>query len=74
MGLIDLKGRDVDEVIERGNLAFECRNCWHLSQVDVLGLIERFGAEALVRALRRQAMPNRDGFVRLSISKPAGRT
>jgi hypothetical protein len=60
MGLIDLNDRDVDKwtlraVIERGALVFECRNCWHLSQVGVLGLIERFGAEALVRDLRRRA-------------------
>jgi hypothetical protein len=39
----------------RGALAFECRNCWHLSQVDVLALVERFGAEALVVHLRRRA-------------------
>jgi hypothetical protein len=60
MPLIDLQERDVDKwtlrlVIERGALAFECRNCWHLSQVDVLGLVERFGAEALVSDLRRRA-------------------
>ena len=53
MALIDLHERDVDKwtlrlVIERGALAFECRNCWHLAQVDVLGLIERFGADAVV--------------------------
>ncbi len=60
MSLIDLHERDVDKwtlrlVIERGALAFECRNCWHLSQVDVLGLVERFGAEALVSDVRRRA-------------------
>ena len=38
-----------------GALAFECRNCWHLAQVDVLGLVERFGAEALVEDTRRRA-------------------
>ena len=56
MALIDLNERDVDKwtlrlVIERGALAFECRTCWHLSQIDVLGLVERFGAEALVSEL-----------------------
>jgi hypothetical protein len=30
-------------VVERGELAFECRNCWHLSQVDTLALVGRFG-------------------------------
>ena len=60
MALIDLHERDVDKwtlrlVIERGALAFECRNCWHLAQVDVLGLIERFGADAVVGDTRRRA-------------------
>jgi hypothetical protein len=58
--LIDLRERDVDKwtlrvVIERGALAFECRNCWHLARVDVLGLVERFGAEARVGDTRRRA-------------------
>src|SRR6266496_2111760 len=39
--LIDLSERDVDKwtlrlVVERGSLAFECRNCWHLSVGMVL--------------------------------------
>ena len=60
MALIDLHERDVDKwtlrlVIERGALAFECRNCWHLAQVDVLGLIERFGADMTVGDMRRRA-------------------
>jgi hypothetical protein len=60
MALIDLRERDVDKwtlrlVIERGALVFECRQCWHVAEVDVLGLIERFGADALVADARRRA-------------------
>jgi hypothetical protein len=60
MTLIDLRDRDVDKwtlrlVVERGALAFECRNCSHLSQVDVLELIERFGADVIVGGIRQRA-------------------
>jgi hypothetical protein len=41
-------------VVERGSLAFECRNCRRLSQVDVLALIEQHGADGLVAAVRRR--------------------
>jgi len=55
--LIDFAERDVDKwtlrlVVERGSLTFECRNCWHLSQVDVLEMVARFGADALVGSVR----------------------
>jgi hypothetical protein len=39
-------------VIDRGALLFECRNCWHLSEVDVLKLVECFGADGQVSAVR----------------------
>jgi hypothetical protein len=60
MTLIDLRDRDVDKwtlrlVVERGALALECRNCSHLSQVDVLELIGRFGVDAIVGDIRRLA-------------------
>jgi hypothetical protein len=47
----DLGDRDVDKwslrlVVERGVLAFECRNWSHLSQVDVLEFVGRFGGDA----------------------------
>ncbi len=43
MPVVDLRERDVDkwtlrQVVERGALAFECRKCWHLAQLDVLEL------------------------------------
>ena len=48
--LIHLRDRDVDrwtlrQVLEHGILAFECRKCWHLAQLDVLDLVGRFGPE-----------------------------
>jgi len=57
MSLIDLNERDVDKwtlrlVVERGTLVFECRNCRHLSEVDVLEMIARFGTDALVGSVR----------------------
>jgi hypothetical protein len=60
MTLIDLRDRDVDKwalrlVVERGARAFECRNCSHVAQVDVLELIEQFGADAIVGDIRRRA-------------------
>jgi hypothetical protein len=53
MALIDLNERDVDKwtlrlVVERGTLVFECQNCRHLSEVDLLEMIGRFGTDALV--------------------------
>src|SRR6266576_862441 len=59
MALIDLKERDVDKwtlrvVVERGALAFECRKCWHLAQLDLLELVARFGPEMLVRERARK--------------------
>jgi hypothetical protein len=43
------------QVIElRLTLVFECRNCKHVSQFDVLGLVERFGADAPLGAIRRR--------------------
>ena len=57
MALIDLSERDVDKwtlrlVVERGSLVFECRNCMHLSEVDLLELVARFGTDALVGVVR----------------------
>jgi hypothetical protein len=57
MSLIDLKERNVDRwtlrlAIERGALLFECGNCWHLAEVDALDMVARFGADALVGAVR----------------------
>src|ERR1700687_6202758 len=34
---------------------FECRNCRKVSEVDVLGLIERYGATATVGEIRDKA-------------------
>jgi hypothetical protein len=34
---------------------FECRNCRKVSEVDVLGLIERYGASATVGEIRDKA-------------------
>jgi hypothetical protein len=53
MSLINLNEKDVERwtlrlVVERGKLAFECRNCWHLSQVDALALVGRFGPDIQV--------------------------
>jgi hypothetical protein len=39
-------------VIEHGALAFECGNCRHLAQVDVLDLVAKFGPEAIVGLIR----------------------
>jgi hypothetical protein len=39
-------------VIEHGALAFECGNCRHLAQVDVLDLVAKFGPEAIVGVIR----------------------
>jgi hypothetical protein len=55
--LLYFNDRHVDQwtfrqVLERGVLVFECRNCWHLSEMDLLKLVERFGAEGLVGAAR----------------------
>jgi hypothetical protein len=57
MSLINLNEKDVERwtlrlVVERGELAFECRNCWHLSQVDALALVGRFGPEIQVGKVR----------------------
>jgi hypothetical protein len=57
MALIDLNERDVDKwtlhlVVERGTLVFECRNCRHLSEIDVLEMIARFGTDAQVSSVR----------------------
>jgi hypothetical protein len=57
MSLIDLSERDVNkwtlqQVVERGALAFECRKCWHFAHVDVPELIARFGADTVVREVR----------------------
>jgi Zn finger protein HypA/HybF involved in hydrogenase expression len=57
MALIDLNERDVDKwtlrlVVERGTLVFECRNCRHLSEIDVLEMIARFGTDVQVSSVR----------------------
>ena len=67
MTIIDLRDRDVDKwtlrlVVQRGILAFECRNCSHLSQLDVLELIARFGADAIVGDVLDVGCVDRVGF------------
>ena len=74
MTLIDLRDRDVDKwalrlVVERGALAFECRNCSHLAQVDVLELIERFGVDAIVGDIRHRARCRVRSLVRLKVGR-----
>ena len=59
--LINLHDRDVDrwtlrQVLERGTLAFECRKCAHLAQLDVLDLIGRFGPEMPVASVRAKTV------------------
>jgi hypothetical protein len=44
------------QVVEQGQLTFECNNCWRLAAVDVLDLVERFGADATVGRIRRQTI------------------
>jgi hypothetical protein len=39
-------------VTERGTLVFERRNCWRLFEVDVLKVIDRFGADVRVSVVR----------------------
>jgi hypothetical protein len=38
----------------RLTLVFECRNCRHVSQLDVLALVERFGADAPLSTIRKR--------------------
>jgi len=52
-------------VVERGVLVFECRNCWHLSQMDELELVARFGPDALVGELRKRMVCRRCGSRRV---------
>ena len=59
--LIHLRDRDVDrwtlrQVLERGTLAFECRKCAHLAQLDVLDLVARFGPEMPVARVRAKTV------------------
>jgi hypothetical protein len=66
MPLIDLKERDVERwtlrlVIERGALLFECGNCWHLSEVDALEMVARFGPDALVATVRARMVCRKCG-------------
>lgn len=61
MSVINLAERDVDkwtlrQVVERGALAFECLKCWHLSQLDLLDLVARFGPEAPVGSVRAKTV------------------
>ena len=70
MPIIDLNDRDVDKwslrhVLDQGALAFECRNCWHLAQVDVLDLVARFGPDALVGKVRQRMVCRRCGTRRV---------
>jgi ribosomal protein L40E len=58
---IHLRDRDVDrwtlrQVLERGILAFECRKCGHLAQLDVLDLVGRFGPEMPVGRVRAKTV------------------
>jgi hypothetical protein len=59
--LINLRERDVDrwtlrQVLERGALAFECRQCGHLAHLDVLDLVGRFGPEMPVARVRAKTV------------------
>jgi hypothetical protein len=61
MSLIPLHDRDVDkwtlrQVLERGALAFECQNCGHLAQIDVLELVARFGPDKPVATVRAKTV------------------
>jgi hypothetical protein len=78
--LINLNERDVDRwtlrlVIERGALLFECQNCWHLSEADVLDLVGRFGPDAVVAGVRQRMVCRRCGkrrvrsLVRLKVGR-----
>jgi hypothetical protein len=40
-----------------GEERFECRNCWHLSEVYVLEMVARFGADALVAGCAQKLSP-----------------
>jgi hypothetical protein len=44
------------QVVEQGQLAFECNNCWRLAAVDTLEMVERFGADATVGQVRPKAV------------------
>jgi len=39
-------------MLERGFHVFECRHCRHLSEIDLLKLVERFGADAAIGTAR----------------------
>lgn len=45
-------------------LVFECARCWKASQMDILGLIGRFGPESLVDPICRKARCSRCGRLR----------
>jgi len=80
--LIHLRDRDVDrwtlrQVLERGTLAFECRKCAHLAQLDVLDLVGRFGPEMPVGSVRAKTVCRMCGgrrvrsLVRLKVGRKA---
>jgi hypothetical protein len=55
--LVKVEDRDPDRwplgrVVREGSLAFECDRCWRLRYVDAIALVERFGADVQVNALR----------------------
>jgi hypothetical protein len=45
----------------RLGLAFDCRNCGKFAKIDVLTMIERYGAAALLGALQAKAKCSRCG-------------
>jgi hypothetical protein len=55
MSLINLNEKDVERwiFVWWSNAAnWRCRNCWHLSQVDALALVGRFGPDIQVGKVR----------------------
>ena len=66
MSVINLQEKDVERwtlrlVVERGELAFECQNCFHLSQMDTLELVGRFGPDVQVAKVRVRMVCRRCG-------------
>ena len=62
-------------MIERGAPLFECSNCWHLSEVDALDMVARFGADAMVGTVRSRMVCRKCGKrrVRALVRRKYGR-
>ena len=74
----DLGDRDVDKwslrlVVERGVLAFECRNWSHLSQVDVLEFVGRFATNRAKTTASASARRNWSSSPKPSKDTPVSR-